>query len=466
MAPVTLGAGWPHNESRREGLEPRSGDQHDGRASLKDVLDQAGSLPLPAALAMFDDVLEALEKKQATGAVHGEVSLSGISVDQFGHCHVRTDDDHSAAYVSGRGGTHRYAAPEVRRGGSVTATADAYAATAVFAEAVTGLPPDVARDVITTDSAGSTTLPENPVPLPVRRLVDMGMAADEARRPPSAAALRDAVNTASTAAFPMVDWRARGRAWLAAAAAKAASERPGPVAVATPIRIPTTPAPVTNFGARVTASPAHLAPAAATLTSGVAGSAPPFASASAATAAASGAAAASDASTATPLPWRSQVPSYEPTPRPRYDWEDDRLPPLPGFFRRLGRGDPGIVSGCGLSVIGFILLVIGGSVGLSLSGPNNASASQPTPAISAQDNSSSGGALTTPPAVGSSLAPGVAGSEQVSPSPGPSSTSSAAAAPSPAPTDTGAPSFTPYPTFSPPPTAAPTPTPSSCLLIC
>ena len=466
MTPVTLGAGWPHNESRREGLEKRSGDQHDGRASLKDVLDQAGSLPLPAALVMFDDVLEALEKKQSTGAVHGEVSLSGISVDQFGHCHLRTDDAHSAAYVAGRGGTHRYAAPEVRRGGSVTATADAYAATAVFAEAMTGLPPDVARDVITTDSAGSTTLPENPVPLPVRRLVDMGMAADEARRPASASVLRDALNTASTAAFPMADWRARGRAWLADAAAKSAPKRPGPVAVATPFRIPTTPAPVTNFGARVTAAPSSLAPAASSVMPSVAGAASGFASAPAATAAASSAAAAANTSTATPLPWQSQVPSYEPTPRPRYDWEDDRLPPLPGFFRRLGRGDPGIVSGCGLSVIGFILLLIGASVGLSLSGPNNASASQPTPGISAQDNSSDNGGLTTPPAVGSSLAPGVAGSEQVSPSPGPSSTSSAAASPSPAPTDTGAPSFTPYPTFTPPPTPAPTPTPQSCFIIC
>ena len=425
MSPVTLGAGWPRNESRREGLEPRSGDQQDRRASLKDVLDQAGSLPLPAALSMWDDVLEALEKKLATGSVHAQVALSGITVDELGRCHVRTDDRHAAAYVAGRGGTHRYAAPEVRRGGSVTATADAYAATAVFAEAVTGLPPDVARDVIATDSAGSTTVPENPVPPSVRRLVDTGMAADESLRPANAAALRDALNTASTAAFPMADWRARGRAWLAAAAAKATPETPAAaVAVATPYRIPATPAPATNFGPRVSAA---AVPAS--------------------------------------LPWQSQAPSSAPAPRPRYDWEDDRLPPLPGFFRRLGRGDPGIVSGCGISVIGFVLLVIGASVGLSLSGPNTASASQPTPAISAQDNSANGGALTTPPAVGASLAPGVAGSEQLSPSPGPTGTSSASASPSPSPTDTGAPSFTPFPTPSPP-EPTPTPTPQSCLLIC
>jgi serine/threonine-protein kinase len=431
MTPVTVGAGWPPSESRREGLEPRSGDPRDRRASLKDVLDQAGSLPLPAALLLLDDVLEVLEKKQATGTVHGEVSLSGMSVDELGHCHVRTDDQHSAAYVAGRGGTHRYAAPEVRRGGSVTATADAYAATAVFAEAVTGLPPDVARDVITTDSPGSATVPENPVPLSVRRLVDMGMAADEARRPTNAAVLRDALSTASTAAFPMVDWQARGRAWLAAAAATAASERRAtPAAVATPFRIP---------------------------------AATPSVAGSAAGSASTAAAAATSAPAPTPLPWQSQVPSYAPTPRPRYDWEDDRLPALPGFFRRLGRGDPGIVSGCGLSVIGFILLLIGATVGLNMSGPNNASAAQPTAGISAQNNSSDNGGLTTPPAVGSSLAPGVAGSEQISPSPGPTTASSASPSPVPSPTDTGAPSFTPYPTFSPPPTPAPTP---SCFLLC
>ena len=435
MTPVTVGAGWPRNEWRREGLEPRSGDQHDRRASLKDVLDRAGSLPLPAALLMFDDVLEALEKKQATGAVHGEVSLSGISVDQLGHCHVRTDDEHSAAYVAGRGGTHRYAAPEVRSGGSVTATADAYAATAVFAEAVTGLPPEVARDVITTDSAGSTTLPENPVPPSVRRLVDMGMAADEARRPADAAGLRDALSTASTAAVPMVDWRARGRAWLAAAANAAPAGVAAP-AVTTPLRVPAAPAPMTNFGARVTATSASAVSTAASVPA------------------------------STPQPWQSQVPSFAPTPRPRYDWEDDRLPPLPGFFRRLGRGDPGIVSGCGISVIGFILVLIGGIVGLSLSGPNRASASQTTPAISAQVNTPDNGGLTTPPAVGSSPSPGLAGSADVSPSPSASSSASAPAQPSPSPTDTAAPSFSPYPvpSFSQPPTPAPTPPP--CFLIC
>lgn len=457
MTPVTLGAGWPRNEWRREGLEPRSGDQHDRRASLKAILDQAGSLPLPAALLIFDDVLDALEKQQATGAVHGGVSLGGIGVDDLGHCHLRTDDENSAAYVAGRGGTHRYAAPEVRRGGSVTATADAYAATAVFAEAVTGLPPDVARDVITTDSVGSTTLPENPVPPAVRRLVDMGMAEDEARRPASAAVLRDALNTASTAAFPMVDWRARGRAWLAAAAPKAASEGAAAPAVATPFRIPRDPAPVTNFGARFSAASASVAPAAAAETPAVAGVSAGFAST---------AAAATNPAVPTPLPWQSQVPSFAPAERPRYDWEDDRLPPLPGFFRRLGHGDPGIVSGCGISVIGFILVLIGGIVGLSLSGPNNASASQATPAISSQANSPDNGGLTTPPPVGSSPAPGLAGSADVSPSPGTSSSASPSAQPSPSPTDTGAPSFSPYPvpTFTPPPT--PAPTPSSCFLLC
>lgn len=467
MSPVTLGAGWPRQEPSREGLEPRSADRHDRPVSLKDLLDQAGSLPLPAALLMFDDVLEGLEKIQSTGTVHGEVSLAGVTVDRFGHCHLHTDDEHSAAYVSGRGGTHRYAAPEVRRGGSVTATADAYAATAVLAESVTGLPPDVGHDVITTDTSGSATTPENPVPPAVRRLVEMGMAADEARRPPNAAALRDALITAGTAAFPMVDWRARGRAWLAKAATAAAPAAPAAPAVAMPFRTPASPAPVTNFSARVDAASAGAAAAAAGSAPGRAVGVPSFVGSTATTAAATAASAAASVPTPAPMPWKSQVPSFTPAERPRYDWEDDRLPPLPGFFRRLGRGDPGIVSGCGISLIGFILLIIGVSVGMNLSGPNNASASPGnTPGASASDSSSDNGAGATPPAVGTSLAPGLAGSEEVSPSPGPSGAASSAASPSPAPTDTGAPSFTPYPTFTPPPTAAPTPTPSNCLLLC
>lgn len=430
---------------------------------------------------MLDDVLEALEKKHASGAVHGELSLSGISIDRFGHCHARTDDAHTAAYVSGRGGTHRYAAPEVRRGGSVTATADDYAATAVFAEAVTGLPPDVAHDVITTESVGSVAAPENPVPPPLRQLVDTGMAADEARRPPNAAALRDALNTAATEAFPLVDWRARGRAWLAKGATGAPATAPAAPAVATPFRMPASAAPVTNFGPRVsTASTGAAVTRAATggaaaaatrfgFTSATHGAASSPAAASAAGAASAGASAASSATrfpAPDPMPWQSQAPDFTPSERPRYDWEYDRLPALPGFFRRLGRGDPGIVSGCGISVIGFILLIIGVSVGMSLSGPNNAAASPAnTPGVSAaQDNSSDSGPGTTPPAVGASPSPGLAGSAQVSPSPSSSGAASSPASLSPAPTDTGAPSFSPYPAFTPPPTAAPTPTPCNSIL--
>ena len=403
-------------------------------------------MPLPAALVMFDDVLEALDKMQSSGAVHGELSLGGISVDLFGHCHTRTDDEHSAAYVTGRGGTHRYAAPEVRRGGSVTATADGYAATAVFAEALTGLPPDVAHDVIATEAADAPAAPENPVPPPVRRLVDLGMAAGEADRPANAAALRDALNVAGTAAFPTADWRARGRAWLAKAATGAAPSKPAAPAVATPFRMPASPAPVTNFGPRISAGAAGVAAAASVPT-------PTPTPTPTATA------------TPAPIPWQTQVPSFTPAERPRYDWEDDRLPALPGFFRRLGRGDPGIVSGCGISVIGFILLIIGVSVAMSLSGPNTASASPAnTPGSAATNASSDSGPGTTPPAVGSTQAPGLAGSAQVSPSPSVDSAASSPASPSPSPSDSGLPSFTPYPTFTPPPTPAPTPTP--CFLFC
>ena len=456
MTPVTLGAGWPRNEPRRDALEPRSGGPPDRRASLKDILDEAGSMPLPAALLMFDDVLDALEKLQATTAVHGAVSVGAVRLDEQGRCHLRSDDGGSATFVAGRGGTHRYAAPEVRRGGSVTATADAYAATAVFAEAVTGLPPDVARDVITTESAGSKTVPENPVPPAVRRLVDMGMAADEARRPPNAAALRDALNTASTAAFPMVDWRARGRAWLAAAvhAQKTAATDAEPASAA-PLRIPTAPAPIPNFGVRVDAPSTVAATAAASSAAAMSG---------AGTTAATGAASAAGVSASLPLPWKSGTPSFDSTPTPAYgDRDGERLPPLPGFFRRLGRGDPGIVAGCGIAVIGFVLVLIGGSVALSMSGPNNASAAQPTPGISAPDNSSGGTGFATPPAVGSSLTPAQAGEESVSPSPGAAGAASAVA--SPTPTDTTEPTFTPIPepSFSSPPTPTPTPTCTSLL---
>ena len=430
MAPVTLGAGWPNSQSRREAVQASSGGASGRRSSLKDILDQAGAMPLPAALVMYDDVLEALERQHATGTPYGEVSVGAISIDEQGRCHLRTDTEHAGTYVAGRGGTHRYAAPEVRRGGSVTTSADAYAATAVFAEALTGLPPDVARDVIPTETAGSSAVPENPVPPPVRRLVDLGMATDESARPPDAGALRDALNIASTAAFPMADWRARGRAWIAAAVpAAASSEISTDPATPAPLRIPPAPAVVANFGPRVPAATSAPTPA--------------------------------------PMPWQSQIPSFTPASTPAYgDMHGDRLPPLPGFFRRLGRGDPGIVSGCGIALIGAVLVLIGGSVGLSMSGPNTASASPPPPGISAPGSSSDSGGFPTPPVVGSSLNPGPAGAVIPSDTPGPSDLASPSAAATPSPTDNGVPTFSPIPepSFSPPPTPAPTPT--SCFLLC
>ena len=163
------------------------------------------------------------------------------------------------------------------------------------------------------------------------------------------------------------------------------------------------------------------------------------------------------------MPWKSEIPSFASSPTPAYgDTYGERLPPLPGFFRRLGRGDPGIVAGCGIAVIGFVLVLIGGSVAVSMSGPNNASAAQAPPGISAPDNSSGGGGFPTPPVVGSSLSPSQAGEEGVSPSPG--ETGSASPQPSPTPTDNGEPSFTPIPepSFSAPPT--PTATPCTNLL--
>ena len=414
-------------------------------------------MPLPAALVMFDDVLAALEQRHAAGAVHGEVSLAAIWIDDTGQCHLRTDDDPDAAYVAGRGGTHRYAAPEVRRGGNVTANADAYAATAVFVEALTGLPPDVGREVIASE-ASRPALADDPLPPAVGRVVEMGMAYDESRRPPNTGALRDGLATASTSAFPMVDWRARGRAWLAAATPGAA---PGPG-----------PQPATS-----TTNPSLGMPG-PTLRSwagGAAAATAGIASVGAGAAAALGAAAATSAApampfpgavgdpvpTPTPMPWQSQVPSFSPASTPSYGYDADRLPPLPGIFRRLGRGDPSVVAGCGISVIGAILVLIGAIVAMSVSGPNNASASRPTPALSGPDNSNNSAGSPTPPLVGTSAVPGPAGESAIA-SPSPTASAAPSAQASPSPTDNGQPSFTPFPTFSQPPTPAPTPT--SCFL--
>ena len=190
----------------------------DRGVSLQDIIQRSGALPPAAALLLLDDVLERLEHTSKVG-VQVDLQPASILVDHFGRCHVLTMDDASGA-VGSPAARVRYAPPEARLGGVRPGPpGDVFAATALFVEAVTSLPPDEGRAVMLAAEGDGAAPPA------IRSLIERGMAADAAERPDGPGQLRELVAESAEAAFPGVDWRSRGRSWLSAAS-------PAPIAAA------------------------------------------------------------------------------------------------------------------------------------------------------------------------------------------------------------------------------------------
>jgi hypothetical protein len=115
-------------------------------------------------------------------------------------------------------GTLAYAPPEQFGGGPATPSGDVYAATATFYECLTGRPPfsgDTAERLMYQHL--SEAVPLEPVPEPLRPLIEAGMAKDPARRPADAGALVTELRTMASGAYGP-DWEQRGRSRLAEAA--------------------------------------------------------------------------------------------------------------------------------------------------------------------------------------------------------------------------------------------------------
>jgi hypothetical protein len=115
-------------------------------------------------------------------------------------------------------GTLAYAPPEQFGGGPATPSGDVYAATATFYECLTGRPPfggDTAERLMHQHLA--EPVPLEPVPGPLRPLIEAGMAKDPGRRPADAAAFVAELRTMASGAYGP-DWEQRGQAGLAAAA--------------------------------------------------------------------------------------------------------------------------------------------------------------------------------------------------------------------------------------------------------
>lgn len=176
-------------------------------ASLEEVLSRGATVPLGAALLVYDDLLEALQRLHASGTAHGDVGAATIAVDEQGRCSLRDP---------------RPAVPGLLTASSPAA--DVNAAAAVLVEILAGGRANGAP----ADGASAVHLSPlllNELPVPARRLVEETLLAQAGLRSPSAATLRQDLAVAATA-FLGADWEAGARAWLAAAAyASCAAQR-------------------------------------------------------------------------------------------------------------------------------------------------------------------------------------------------------------------------------------------------
>lgn len=186
--------------------DPRVPETPARQPTLQRMLQRGSTAPLAPALVVLDDLLESLGRLHAAGITHGHVRPESVLVGRDGRCRL---DDRAARPALGSAslGLLGYVAPEVRGGGPRTPASDIYGATAVFFEALTGLPPLGGVDQARRDES---------VPLPARRLVEEGLDTDPGTRTASSERMRSDLATVGDA-FLDRGWRQNGRAWLTTA---------------------------------------------------------------------------------------------------------------------------------------------------------------------------------------------------------------------------------------------------------
>ncbi|MFD7902981.1 serine/threonine protein kinase [Kitasatospora sp. NPDC059747] len=174
---------------------------------LSAVLARRGSLPAEEALRMALQVLEALVAAHGTGVVHRDVKPANLMVcgdrtviADFGIARPGSD---ARLTVPGMVlGTAAYQAPEQASTGPVTGSADLYALGVVLYECLAGRLPfdgETALEVILQHLTEPVPPLPDPIPGPVRAIVERAMAKDPGERWPDAAAMAEAVREALAA---------------------------------------------------------------------------------------------------------------------------------------------------------------------------------------------------------------------------------------------------------------------------
>jgi serine/threonine-protein kinase len=169
--------------------------------TLRQVLDQAGTLPPGEAVSIAAAVCEGLEVAHAAGLVHRDIKpanivLSGGEVKILDFGIARAGGQAGGTRTLGVLGTAAYLSPEQASGGRAGPAADLYSLGCVLFEMLTGAPPFTADSPVglayrhVHDDPGPPSARRPGLPAQLDWVTAWLLAKDPAARPPSAAAAR------------------------------------------------------------------------------------------------------------------------------------------------------------------------------------------------------------------------------------------------------------------------------------